>query len=181
LSKGITRWWFQGCFIFTPKILEDFQFDWYFSDVWFNHQLDKHFGQCCVWNHVINPSKFKSQRWNEALGPCVSTYYTWCSGQSTDGEHTKKKSFPIGESSKGNLSRSWPKLWGDILVEVVTVPMFFCCEAFFFWRKSEMGLLKIMCWEVQKNMAVFFLWNFISRLGPAWTSDASYRGCHVLW
>ena len=29
-------------FIFTPNLGEDFQFDSYFSDGWFNHQLDMH-------------------------------------------------------------------------------------------------------------------------------------------
>ena len=165
LSKGITRWWFQGCFIFTPKILEDFQFDWYFSDGWFNHQLDKHVGQCFVWNHFINPRKFKNQRLKRSTWT-VCLYilpHDFC-GQSTLWRVTTLESFPIRESSKGNLSRSWPKLWGDILVEVVTQ---FCpLWNIFVWRKSKMGLLKTKCWEVQRN-----IWKSISLelYFPAWT------------
>ena len=30
-SNGKNCWWFQIFFIFTPKLGEDFQFDWYFS------------------------------------------------------------------------------------------------------------------------------------------------------
>ena len=92
MSKGITRWWFQGFLIFTPKIWEHVHFDEYFSDVWFNHQLDKHVGQCFVWNHFINPRKFKNQRLKRSTWTmCVSTYYHMIFAAKAPTENTPKK------------------------------------------------------------------------------------------
>ena len=41
------RWWFQTYLRFSPLFGEDFQFELYFSDGWFNHQLGRDFLQIC--------------------------------------------------------------------------------------------------------------------------------------